>query len=244
VFHATPQRTPPTRHPLVRQTLGERAQRKAAVFGQERADQALAHRQRHEQQQQCAAEHHGPGHEHVAAEVAEPRDARAQEHQQRQQRQRAAEADAELARCELTEEDVQHLERPATRPDREPANEQPGQAEPGTGNERPALRAAGRHAPRRQRHAEPDEPDPQPRFAMHQRLHDAARRLAAAEDARHRLEQAEVLREVPGQQPIGGHAHQQPGPHDALRTCAAAVFRQRLDRQLRGHRRDLSAPGR
>ena len=65
------------------QPVGQRAcSENGPDFVEEGADQALAHRQRHEQQQQRRAQHHRAGHEDVAAEEAQARDAGAHQHQQ------------------------------------------------------------------------------------------------------------------------------------------------------------------
>jgi hypothetical protein len=174
---------------VLAQPFGQRGQREGPALVDKGADQALAHRQRHEQQQQRRAEDHRAGDEEVTAEVAQPRDARAQQHQQRQQQQRATEADAELPAGQLTEPGVERLERPAGGADGKTAGQQPGERAASAQHPAPALRAPGGQPPGRAAQRQPGQADPQPGPAMLQRLHQRAGRLGAAEDTRQRAPQ-------------------------------------------------------
>jgi len=115
---------------------------------EEGADQALAHRQGHEQQQQRAAQHHRAGHEQIAAKMAQARDAGTQQHQQRQQRDGTAQADAELALRQRTEPAAEGLEDQPRAPIANPLASRPARPRPAPPvSSQPCMRPAGMRQP-------------------------------------------------------------------------------------------------
>ena len=216
VFQATPQRTPPARQPrpqlrsLKTRSTSARERRVAGVVD-EGAGERLGHRQRDEQREQHAAQHHRAGGEGVAAEPAESRDADAEQHQQRQQRQRAAQADARLPGRQRAEQPRQRVEGPAGRADRETAGQDAGRAEQRGRREPRPLPPSAREPRCQAREQQAGERKPEPRARVQRGLDCTARGVGRTEHTRQRLQQRLVGLQVPRQQQEGRDAADQPG---------------------------------